>query len=37
MEGEAAHSGNKSCTLWCVLSLQWRGSTNKVQKEKTAE
>lgn len=32
-----ACSSNEARTLWCVLSLQWRGSTSKVQKEKTAE
>lgn len=32
-----ACSGNEAHTLWCVLSLQWRGSSNKVQKEKTAQ
>lgn len=32
-----ACSGDEAHTLWCVLSLQWRGSSNKVQKEKTAQ
>lgn len=29
--------GGEARTLWCVLSLRWRASSNKVQKEKTAE
>lgn len=28
-------SGDEAHTLWCVLSLQWRGSSSKVQKGKT--
>lgn len=33
----SACSSDEAHTLWCVLSLQWRGSSKKVQKKKTAE